>query len=124
MTAQTTAGVSQAVEYPRIALFIDGEWTEGTGGRGDDVTNPATGQPLGRVPFAEAGDVDRAIAAARDAFPRWRDAGPEARGAILRRAAGLIRERAASIGRVMTLEEGKPLKEATGEVHRAAALLE
>ncbi len=110
--------------YPGVALYIDGEWTAGTGGRGDDVINPANGKVLGQVPFAAPGDVDRAIAAASAAFPGWRDAGPERRSAILRRAAALIRERAAAIGRVMTLEEGKPLAEATAEVQRAATLLE
>jgi succinate-semialdehyde dehydrogenase/glutarate-semialdehyde dehydrogenase len=124
MSAPSTAEITTPAEYPSIALYINGEWSQGGGGRGDDVINPATGRVLGQVPFAEPADVDRAIAAARDAFPRWRDAGPETRSAILRRAAGLIRERAATIGRVMTLEEGKPLKEATGEVHRAATLLE
>jgi len=111
-------------EYPPVALYIDGEWTNGTGSRGDDVVNPASGEALGRVPFAEPPDVDRAIDAARTAFPGWRDMGPDRRSAILHRAAGLIRQRAADIGRVMTLEEGKPLAEATGEVHRAATLLE
>ena len=118
MTAPDASG------YPPVALYIDGEWTPGTGCRGDDVLNPATGQVLGLVPFAEPADVDRAIAAASTAFPGWRDAGPERRSVILRRAAALIRERAAEIGRVMTLEEGKPLAEATAEVQRAATLLD
>ncbi len=110
--------------YPAITLYIDGEWAAGKGGRGDDILNPATGEVLGRVPFAEPEDVDRAIEAARASFPAWRDAGPERRGEILRRAAGFLHARAAEIGRVMTLEEGKPLPAATGEVHRAAAQLE
>jgi len=123
MTAPAPPGLAREAAYPRIALYIDGEWTEGSDGRGDDVINPATGEVLGRVPFAGPADVDRAIAAASAAFPGWRDAGPDRRSAILHRAAGLLHERAASIGRVMTLEEGKPLPEATGEVHRAATLL-
>jgi succinate-semialdehyde dehydrogenase / glutarate-semialdehyde dehydrogenase len=110
--------------YPPVALYIDGEWTEGKSGRGDDVINPATGQAIGRVPFAAAEDTDRAIAAAAAAFGAWRDAGPDGRAPVLRRAAALIHERAAQIGRVMTLEGGKPLAEATGEAHRAAAQLE
>jgi succinate-semialdehyde dehydrogenase / glutarate-semialdehyde dehydrogenase len=110
--------------YPEVALYIDGDWTKGGGGRADDIVNPASGQVLGRVPFAGPQDVDRAIAAAGAAFPGWRDAGPERRTSILRRAAALLHERASEIGRVMTLEEGKPLAEATGEVHRAAAQLE
>jgi succinate-semialdehyde dehydrogenase / glutarate-semialdehyde dehydrogenase len=110
--------------YPDIKLYIDGEWADGKGGRGDDVLNPATGEVLGRVPFAEPEDVDRAIEAAGAAFPAWRDAGPDKRAAVLKKAAALIHQRAAEIGRVMTLEEGKPLGEATNEAHRAAGQLE
>jgi succinate-semialdehyde dehydrogenase / glutarate-semialdehyde dehydrogenase len=110
--------------YPDIKLYIDGEWADGKGGRGDDVLNPATGEVLGRVPFAEPEDVDRAIEAAGAAFPAWRDMGPDKRAAVLKNAAALIHQRAAEIGRVMTLEEGKPLGEATNEAHRAAGQLE
>ena len=111
-------------EYPEISLYIGGEWVQGSGGRGDDIVNPATEDVLGRVPFAEPDDVDRAIAAAKAAFPKWRDAGPDFRSSILLRASALLHQRADEIGRVMTLEEGKPLGEAAGEVHRAATLLQ
>jgi len=113
-----------AAEYPEIALYINGESLQGAGGGGDDVVNPATEEVIGRVPFAEPSDVDAAIAAAKEAFPKWRDAGPDFRSGILLKAAGLLHQRAAEIGRVMTLEEGKPLAEATGEVHRAATGLQ
>ena len=75
-------------DYPEIKLYIDGQWTDGAGGRGDDVVNPATEEVLGRVPFAEPGDVAAAIAAAKQAFPTWRDAGPDFRSGILLKAAG------------------------------------
>ncbi len=110
--------------YPEVKLYIDGEWSDGAGGRGDDVVNPATEEVLGRVPFAEPSDVDAAIGAARAAFPKWRDLGPDARSKILLKTAALLHQRADEIGRVMTLEEGKSLGEAAGEVHRAAAGLE
>jgi succinate-semialdehyde dehydrogenase/glutarate-semialdehyde dehydrogenase len=110
--------------YPEVKLFIDGEWSDGSAGRADDIVNPATEEVLGRVPFAEADDVERAIAAAAAAFPGWRDAGPDFRSRILVKASALLRQRAGEIGRVMTLEEGKSLREATGEVHRAADLLQ
>jgi succinate-semialdehyde dehydrogenase/glutarate-semialdehyde dehydrogenase len=116
--------MSATAEYPEIALYINGEQVPGAGGRGDDVVNPATEEVLGRVPFAEPGDVDAAIAAAKAAFPAWRDAGPDFRSGILLKAAALLHQRAAEIGRVMTLEEGKPLAEAAGEVHRAATGLQ
>jgi len=114
----------QRGQYPEIALYIDGEWRQGAAGRGGDIVNPATEEVLGQYPVAEPADIDRAIAAAAAAFPAWRDAGPEFRSQVLLRAAALIHQRAAEIGRVMTLEEGKPLAEATGEVHRAATLLQ
>jgi len=111
-------------DYPEIKLYIDGQWTDGAGSRGDDVVNPATEEVLGRVPFAEPSDIDAAIAAAKEAFPKWRDAGPDFRSGILLKAAALLHQRADEIGRVMTMEEGKPLAEAAGEVHRAATGLQ
>jgi succinate-semialdehyde dehydrogenase/glutarate-semialdehyde dehydrogenase len=122
--AAARAGYPEIAPYPEITLFIDGECVQGAGGRGDDVVNPATEEVLGRVPFAEADDVAAAIAAAKAAFPKWRDAGPDFRSTVLLKASALLHQRAAEIGRVMTLEEGKPLAEAVGEVHRAATLLQ
>jgi succinate-semialdehyde dehydrogenase/glutarate-semialdehyde dehydrogenase len=124
MSATAPAEVTRPGEYPSVAMYIDGEWADGASGRGEDVVNPANGRVLGRVPFAGPEDVDRAVTAARAAFPAWRDAGPDRRSQILHSAAGLIHDRAAGIGRIMTIEEGKPLPEAIGEVHRAATLLE
>ncbi|HTJ67800.1 MAG TPA: NAD-dependent succinate-semialdehyde dehydrogenase [Actinospica sp.] len=112
------------VEYPELALYIDGAWTPGAGGRSEPVTEPATGRVLGHVPLAEAADLDRALAAAERGFRVWRDTPVEQRSSVLRKAAALIRSRAPEIGRVMTAEEGKPLTESVGEVGRAAALLE
>src|SRR5437016_11698162 len=80
-------GSNATTQYPQLLLYIDGGFTAGSGTRGDDVIDPATGAVLGRVPFAEPVDVDRAIAAARRAFPGWRDLGPDGRAPILRRAA-------------------------------------
>jgi succinate-semialdehyde dehydrogenase/glutarate-semialdehyde dehydrogenase len=113
-----------STDYPEIKLYLDGEWADGAGGRGDDVINPATEEVIGRVPFAEPADVTAAIGAAQRAFPAWRDAGPDFRSNILLKTAALLHQRADEIGRVMTLEEGKPLAEAAGEVHRAATGLQ
>lgn len=118
MTQTTESG------YPELALYIDGAWTAGAAGRTEPVTEPATGRVLGHVPLAEAEDLDRALAAAARAFPLWRDTPVEQRAAVLRRAAALIRERAEHIGRVMTVEEGKPLGESVVEAQRAAFQLE
>ena len=112
------------VGFPDLALYIDGAWTRGAGGRTEPVTEPATGRVLGRVPLAGPADLDRALAAAERGFRVWRDTPVEQRSIILRKAAALIRLRAEEIGRVMTAEEGKPLGESVGEAGRAAALLE
>jgi succinate-semialdehyde dehydrogenase/glutarate-semialdehyde dehydrogenase len=116
--------VTVADEYPEVSLYIGGEWVKGAAGRSGDIINPATEEVLGQYPVAEASDIDRAIAAAAQAFPRWRDAGPDFRSQVLLKASALLHQRAGEIGRVMTLEEGKPLAEATAEVHRAATLLQ
>ncbi|GAA3392432.1 NAD-dependent succinate-semialdehyde dehydrogenase [Cryptosporangium minutisporangium] len=115
---QTTIG------YPQLRLYIDGEWTAGSSGRTEPVINPATEEVLGHVPLADAADLDRALAAAARGWRVWRDTPVLRRSAILHRAADLMRERAAEIGRAMTLEQGKPLSESTGEAQRAAALLD
>ena len=111
-------------EYPRPAMYIDGDWTQSSADTTQPVLNPATGQEIGAVPLAGPDDLDRALAAADRGWRAWRDTAVDKRSAILRRAAALIRERADTIGRIMTTEEGKPLAEATGEAHRAATLLE
>jgi succinate-semialdehyde dehydrogenase/glutarate-semialdehyde dehydrogenase len=110
--------------YPRISMFIDGEWTAGSGGRAQPVMNPATEETLGEVPLADKPELDRALAAAARGFAVWRDTPLETRTRILLDAAKLLRERASFIGEVMTLEQGKPLAEAKGEAGRAAGIIQ
>ncbi len=110
--------------YPVLAMYIDGEWTAGSGSRRDAVINPATGEVLAEVPLAETADLDAAVTAADRGFKLWRDLPVERRSQILHGASALMRQRAKDIGRIMTQEQGKPLPEATGEVMRAAALLD
>jgi succinate-semialdehyde dehydrogenase/glutarate-semialdehyde dehydrogenase len=105
-------------------LLIGGEWVEARGGGRFDVTDPATGEATGSVPDAGADDVRAAIDAAADAFPGWSGLAAIERARILRRAADVIRARKDEIARVMTMEQGKPLAEATGEVDYAAGFLE
>lgn len=110
--------------YPHTQLFIDGHWQDAADGRTLAVFNPATGQEIGRVAHAGTPDLDRALAAAQKGFETWRDITPAERGKIMRRAAGLMRERAESIGRMLTQEQGKPLVEAKGEAMAAADIIE
>ena len=88
------------------------------------VLNPATGQEIGRVAHAGIADLDRALAAAQRGFELWRDTPALERSAVMRRAAALMRERAADIGALMTQEQGKPLAEAKGEATMSAEIIE
>lgn len=106
--------------YTKLALLIDGEWIEETNAGSEIVLNPATEQPLGTLPHAGKAELDRALAVASRAFEGWKRTSPYERGQILRRAADLMRERVEHIATVLTLEEGKTLAEAKGEITAAA----
>ena len=110
--------------YPDVALFIDGAWTPSASGRTLDVHNPATGEVLGRLAHAGRADLDRALAAAERGFQQWRAVSAYERSKVMRKAAGLIRERLEGIARKLTLEQGKPLAEARGEALVAADVIE
>jgi succinate-semialdehyde dehydrogenase/glutarate-semialdehyde dehydrogenase len=101
--------------YPKVQLYIDGVWRDGSEGKSEPVLNPATGQPVGSVPHASKADLDEALAAAAKGFAQWRRTTAFERYQLLRKAAGLIRSRADDIAKAMTLEQGKPLMESKGE---------
>ncbi|MBW8481209.1 NAD-dependent succinate-semialdehyde dehydrogenase [Actinomadura parmotrematis] len=109
--------------YPEPRMLIAGTWCQGEDGRTAAVLNPATEEVVGRVPLASRGDLDRALAAAETGFAAWRATPIARRTAILHAAADLLTERAGEVGRIMTLEQGKPLKEARGEAVRVAGTL-
>jgi succinate-semialdehyde dehydrogenase/glutarate-semialdehyde dehydrogenase len=110
--------------YPNTQLFINGQWQDATGGRTLAVFNPATGKEIGRVAHAGKADLDRALEAAQKGFETWRDMTAADRSKIMRKAAGLMRERAAEIAPLLTQEQGKPLAEAKGEAMAAADIIE
>jgi succinate-semialdehyde dehydrogenase/glutarate-semialdehyde dehydrogenase len=102
--------------YEKLALYIDGAFIEAEGRKTEPVVNPASGEMLGQLPHASREDLDRALAAAQRAFESWKKSSPLDRSAILRKVAELARERAETIGRNITLDQGKPLAESVGEV--------
>ena len=110
--------------YPNTQLFINGQWQDAADGKTLAVFNPATGQEIGRVAHASKPDLDRALEAAQKGFETWRDMTAAERSKIMRKAAGLMRERAGDIGRLLTQEQGKPLAEAKGEAMAAADIIE
>jgi succinate-semialdehyde dehydrogenase / glutarate-semialdehyde dehydrogenase len=111
-------------EYPGVKLLIDGKWTDSLSGRDISVVNPATGQAIGRVAYAELPDLDLALAAAASGFEVWRKTPAFDRYKLMRRAADLVRERSEAIARLMTLEQGKPSAEARAEVSNAADIID
>src|SRR3954465_10077850 len=113
-----------AITYPNTQLFINGEWQDAQDGKSLAVFNPATGKEIGRVAHASIPDLDRALAAAQKGFEKWRDMTAIERNKIMRKAAALMRERAAEIGAVLTQEQGKPLVEAKGEAMAAGDIIE
>ncbi len=110
--------------YPNTQLFIAGQWLDAADGRTLAVHNPATGKEIGRVAHAGKADLDKALEAAQKGFETWRDMTAADRSKIMRKAAGLMRERAAAIGAVLTQEQGKPAAEAKGEAMAAADIIE
>jgi succinate-semialdehyde dehydrogenase/glutarate-semialdehyde dehydrogenase len=110
--------------YPNTSLFIDGTWAPGSTGKDEAVLNPATAEEIGRVAHASTGDLDRALEAAARAFKTWRKVSPYDRSKVMRKAADLLRERADTIARIMTMEQGKPLAEAKVETLAAADLID
>lgn len=110
--------------YPDVLLFIDGEWAAGSDGAVLPVTNPADGARIGSVAKAGRPDLDRAADAAARGFAIWRDTPAFNRAEILRRAAAILRRDADATARLMSLEQGKPVGEALGEVQRGAEFIE
>jgi succinate-semialdehyde dehydrogenase/glutarate-semialdehyde dehydrogenase len=102
--------------YPALSLYIDGQFLSGEGRKEQPVYNPATNQVIGQLPHATKDDLDRALNSAQRAFESWRKTSPLERSKILRKVAELARERSQDIGRGITLDQGKPLAEAVGEV--------
>lgn len=90
-------------------LYVAGRWRPAAGGGQLDVHDPATGHVVTTAAAATADDVDSAVAAARAAFPGWRDTPARERARILRRVSALILERADQIAAVESLDVGKPI---------------
>jgi succinate-semialdehyde dehydrogenase/glutarate-semialdehyde dehydrogenase len=97
-------------------LLLGGTWVDGTSGSTIDVTDPATGLVLKSIADASVDDAKRAMDIAADTQDSWAATAPRVRGEILRGAFDLLQERADDFALLMTLEMGKPLAEARGEV--------
>ena len=92
----------------RYGLLIDGQWVDAENGATFITSNPATGEKLAECADASVGDVNRAVQAARKAFPAWAAKSPAERAALLLKIADKIDERAKELAAVETQDNGKP----------------
>ena len=106
--------------YPHVQLYIDGHWREGADARKLAVLNPATGEVMGELAYAETADLEEVAEAANRGFDVWRKISAFDRYKIMRKAAQLLRDRVETVAQLMTLEQGKPLAEARMEVMAGA----
>ncbi len=102
-----------------IKNYIDGEWVESHSNEQLPVHNPATGEVIGYVPLSTVDEVNRAVEAAKNAFQEWRETPPIERSRYMFRLKALMEERFEELARSVTLEHGKILDEARGEIRRA-----
>lgn len=119
-----TTATTRFTETLRTGNFINGEWVDADSGATFAVINPANDEELARVPDCGRAETRRAIEAAGATFPAWRDRPAPERAKLLSRFAELMHRDVDRLARIMTLEQGKPLKEAKGEIAYAASFLE
>jgi len=110
--------------YPQIGQLIGGAYEIGGGRAMHDITDPTTGRILGQYPAATEDDIAHALSAAERGFAVWRKRSAFDRGRVLRKVADTMRERAHELARLVTLELGKPWREALAEVEQAAGMWE
>lgn len=105
-------------------MYIDGQWCGSDSGRTLDVINPATEEVIAPVAYGGRAETRLALEAAQRALPSWMKATPYERAKVLKRTAELMRERADTIARTMTMEQGKPVAESKAEVLHSADTFE
>ncbi|KAA3636631.1 MAG: aldehyde dehydrogenase family protein [Armatimonadetes bacterium] len=105
-------------------MLIGGEIVGADSGKYEDVTNPATGGGLGRVPVGDTADVDRAVTAATEAFGEWRDEAPLYRAAVLRQIADTLLENRDELSHLDSLDNGSPLHEMRNDIDIASYQLQ
>jgi malonate-semialdehyde dehydrogenase (acetylating)/methylmalonate-semialdehyde dehydrogenase len=102
----------------KVQNYIGGKWVDSTSTSGVDLTNPATGEKLGRCPVGTAADVDAAVKAAASAFPRWSETPAPARARYLFDLRNLMEQNFEELAAICTQEHGKTIEESRGDVRR------
>src|SRR6476660_9348548 len=108
----------------RLPLWVNGRAFSPSTTRYGEVTNPATGEVIRHVPFANAADVDAAVRSAAAAFPAWSASPPLRRARVLMKFRDLLDRHAKDLARIVTQEHGKTLADAEGSVMRGMEVVE
>jgi len=119
MANRLKEGSTDAALRTDFSLLIGGELVQSA--QQLDVINPAVGTVFARCPAAQAPELDRAVAAARRAFPAWRARSFAERAALVKRLSQRLRERQNALAELLTREQGKPLAQSVAELDRGAA---
>src|SRR5918995_1118207 len=117
-------GAAVTTELQTIGHWIGGTGIRGDSGRNGPVYNPATGEQTGEVTFASTEEIDRAVAAAKDAFRQWRTWSLSKRADLFFRIHDLFVQHREDLARLLTAEHGKVLSDALGEVQRGLEVIE
>ncbi len=110
--------------YEKFGQFIEGKWQSSSSGETYDVINPATEEILGKASKANTKDVNAALVSAERGLEVWKNTAPWERAKIIRKISDLIRKKIDILANWLTLEVGKPLLEAKGEINGAADIFE
>ena len=120
MTGLTDMNTTPDLKAASRGLYIDGQWRAASGGATINVVDPSTESVLASVPDATLADAAEAVEAAAKAAAAWRNTAPRKRSEVLRRCFELMIERAEMLATLISLENGKALRDARGEVAYAA----
>src|SRR4051794_31728169 len=124
MSTTSTVSVPTSVAVARVPLWINGQHAASQSSRYGVVTNPATGEVIRAVPFADSADVDRAVKAAAAAFPAWRATPPLRRARLLNRFCEVVEQNQKELATLVSEEHGKVFLDAMGSVQRGLEVVE
>jgi 1-pyrroline dehydrogenase len=105
-----------SVSVEKHKNLVGGEWVDSSDGGTEEIVNPATGETIAEVPTGTEADVDRAVDAAKQAWPEWREATPQERSELLLKLADLIDEHTEELAEIESRNVGKPIAAARDEM--------
>jgi len=123
-TAEKVPAMESAATARRLQNYIGGQWVDATPVEWGAVTNPATGEILAAVPYSSAADVERAVDAARAAFPAWSERPPLERARYLFKVKNIMEDHFEELAAILTSEVGKALPDSRLEVRRGIEMVE